>query len=83
MIQLFTNEVHVSDTFVLNLNTTILTTNQDNTKVTIVKIGIPTYAESQPVYYTDKIIIEDSDYTERSTEYTYKITLTDEELENP
>ena len=34
-------------------------------------------------YYTDKIIIEDSDYTERSTEYTYKITLTDEELEKP
>ena len=79
-----TNKVHVSDTFVLNLEYNNFNYESGQYEGDyIVKIGIPTYTESQPVYYTDKIIIEDSDYTERSTEYTYKITLTDEELEKP
>ena len=56
-----TNEVHVSDTFVLNLEYNNFNYESGQYEGDyIVKIGIPTYAESQPVYYTDKIIIEDS-----------------------
>ncbi len=79
-----TNDVHVSDTFVCNLEYNNF--NYESGKYEgdyIVKIGIPTHNSSDPVYYTDTIMIEDSDYTQRTTQCTYKITLTDEELEKP
>lgn len=79
-----TNEVHVSDAFVFNLEYNNFNYESEQYEGDyIVKIGIPTYPGSEPVYYTDNIIIEDSDYTEYNTEYTYKISLTDEELETP
>lgn len=79
-----TNEVHVSDMFVFNLEYNNFNYESGQYEGDyIVKIGIPTYNNSDPVYYTDTIIIEDSDYTERNTQCTYKITLTDEELEKP
>lgn len=81
---IYTSEVHVSDTFVLNLEYNNFNYESGQYEGDyIVKIGIPAYNGSEPVYYTDKIIIEDSDYTERNTEYAYKINLTDEELDAP
>ncbi|MDE5649385.1 MAG: hypothetical protein K2I33_05730, partial [Oscillospiraceae bacterium] len=63
-----TNEVHVSDMFVFNLEYNNFNYESGQYEGDyIVKIGIPTYNNSDPVYYTDTIIIEDSDYTERNT----------------
>lgn len=76
--------VHVSYVYIFNLEYNNYSfENQEYEGDYVVKIGIPTSKGGQPVYYTDIITIEDSDYTEYETEFTYNINLTSDELEAP